>query len=824
MKRPRLFATVTMSAMSAMLPKSAMSATLPTLLVFVCAVTGGTASADLVGDRRAFLTAHCGECHADGGSEGGFAIESLGDDFGHRQTVERWTRIHDRVARGEMPPPGEATPPPEGESRAFLDGLDTRLLAADIAARAGDGRAAFRRLSRAEYEHALQDLLAMPWLRVKEMLPADGSRAGFDKVGEGLAISPVQVRQYLAAANRALDLATAAATPPPPQKLVIRGQDAFAHQLGQKEAFLVECFQPAETSGSTSSIAFISGGNNIAKRNFFTAPHAGHYSLRLTTWGFWCDRGVIQPNDRTEVAALWSGNQPLGFFDAPSLLPQTHEITAWLDKGALVNIDAETIREWNHHTIVTYVGPGVAFDALEVEGPLAAAWPPESHRRLYGDVSEAPADPEQEARRLLAAFLPRAFRRPVPDAEVESFVGIVRSGLASRVSFRDALRQAYATAFCSAAFLFREEQTGPLDDSAIATRLALWLWNSTPDDELLALAAAGRLREDGVLHAQVERLLTDRKSDRFIVDFLDQWLKLATIDDTTPDRGLYPEVAMLNGGMMPYVRESMVWESRAFFREMLDKNLPAANVIASDFAMLNGKLAELYAIPGVDGSQIRRVPLPADSHRGGFLTQAAVLKVTANGATTSPVIRGMFVNERLLGREIPPPPPGIPSVDPDTRGATTIREQLAKHRADASCAGCHATIDPPGFALESFDVIGGYRNRYRSFGTGEPATGTLRGGVFGIHYKHGPKVDPSGEIKAGKTFTDIDSFRVMVLSDCRTVARSLLEKLIVYATGSEIHYADRREVESILDTTAATDFSLRSLIHAIAASPLFQSK
>jgi mono/diheme cytochrome c family protein len=816
-----------MSAMSAMLSKSAMSArllALPTLLVFVCAVACNTASAALVGDRRAFLTAHCGECHADGSSEGGFAIESLGDDFGHRQTVERWTRIHDRVTRGEMPPPGEATPPPEGESRAFLDGLDTRLLAADIAARAGDGRAAFRRLSRAEYEHALQDLLAMPWLRVKEMLPADGSRAGFDKVGEGLAISPVQVRQYLAAANRALDLATAAATPPPPQKLVIRGQNAFAHQLGQKEAFLVECFQPAETSGSTSSIAFISGGNNIAKRNFFTAPHAGHYSLRLTTWGFWCDRGVIQPNDRTEVAALWSGNQPLGFFDAPSLLPQTHEITAWLDKGALVNIDAETIREWNHHTIVTYVGPGVAVDALEVEGPLAAAWPPESHRRLYGDLPEAPADPEQEARRLLAAFLPRAFRRPVPDAEVESFVGIVRSGLAAQVPFRIALRQAYATAFCSAAFLFREEQTGPLDDSAIATRLALWLWNSTPDDELLALAAAGRLREDGVLHAQVERLLTDRKSDRFIVDFLDQWLKLATIDDTTPDRGLYPEVAMLNGGMMPYVRESMVWESRAFFREMLDKNLPAANVIASDFAMLNGKLAELYAIPGVDGSQIRRVPLPADSHRGGFLTQAAVLKVTANGATTSPVIRGTFVNERLLGREIPPPPPGIPSVDPDTRGATTIREQLAKHRADASCAGCHATIDPPGFALESFDVIGGYRNRYRSLGAGEPAQGKLRGGVFGIHYKYGPKVDPSGEIKAGKTFTDIDSFRVMVLSDRRTVARSLLEKLIVYATGSEIHYADRREVESILDTTAATDFSLRSLIYAIAASPLFQSK
>jgi hypothetical protein len=282
---------------------------------------------------------------------------------------------------------------------------------------------------------------------------------------------------------------------------------------------------------------------------------------------------------------------------------------------------------------------------------------------------------------------------------------------------------------------------------------------------------------------------------------------------------------MLNGGMMPYVRESMVWESRAFLREILDKDLPAANVIASDFSMLNGKLAELYAISGVDGSQIRRVPLPADSHRGGFLTQAAVLKVTANGTTTSPVVRGAFVNERLLGREIPPPPPGIPSVDPDTRGATTIREQLAKHRADASCAGCHATIDPPGFALESFDVIGGYRDRYRSLGAGEPATGTLRGGVFGIHYKHGPKVDPSGSLAEGRPpFADIDGFRAAVLEDRRAVARNLLEKLVVYATGSEIHYADRREVERLLDATAAQDFGVRSLIHAIATSPLFLTK
>jgi hypothetical protein len=796
----------------------------PAVLGCLAAIAGLSASADLVDERRAFLGVHCGGCHSDGEASGGFALESLGDDFGHRQTFERWTRIHDRVARGEMPPPGEADPIPAPQRDSFLGSLDTRLLAADLAARAGDGRAAIRRLSRAEYEHALQDLLALPWLQVKEMLPPDGHRAGFDKVGEGLAISPVQIRQYLAAAERAIDLATAGEPPPGPRKRVTDVTKAFVRDLREHEAFFLECFQPAETSGGGSGIAFISGGNNIAKRTFFTAPHDGHYRFRLTIWGFWCDQGVIQPNDRTEVAALWSGNQPLGFFDAPSLLPTVHDVTVWLEKGRQVNFDAETIRQWTHRSIVTYTGPGIAIDQLEVEGPLFPQWPPESHRLLYGDQPETPADPKQEARRLLAAFLPRAFRRPVADGEVEAYVTIAQEGLVAGLPFPDALRRAYATALCSTHFLFRQEEPGPLDDSGIATRLALWLWNSTPDDELLSLAAAGRLREPAILHAQIDRLLADDKSDRFIADFLDQWLDLARIDDTTPDRGLYPEVAMLNGGMMPYVRESMVWESRAYLRELLDHDLPASHVIASDFAMLNGKLAELYGIPDIDGSLIRRVPLPPGSRRGGFLTQAAVLKVTANGTTTSPIVRGAFVNERLLGVEIPPPPPGIPAVDPDTRGATTIREQLAKHRADAACAACHATLDPPGFALESFDVIGGERNRYRSLGAGEPAKGTLRGGVFGIHYKHGPPVDPSSELAGGRRFADVNEFRAVLLHDRRAIARNLLEKLVIYATGGEIHYADRREIERLLDETAASNFGVRSLVHAIATSPLLLTK
>jgi hypothetical protein len=275
---------------------------------------------------------------------------------------------------------------------------------------------------------------------------------------------------------------------------------------------------------------------------------------------------------------------------------------------------------------------------------------------------------------------------------------------------------------------------------------------------------------------------------------------------------------------MPYVRESMLQESRAFFRDMLERNLSADHVVRSDFAMLNEMLARLYGIPGVEGSAIRRVPLPSGSKRGGFLTQAAVLKVSANGTTTSPVVRGAFVNERLLGQPIPPPPPGIPTIDPDTRGATTIRDQLAKHRSDLSCAGCHAKLDPPGFALEAFDAIGGHRDRYRSLGQGVPAAGTLRGGLLGITYRLGPAVDPSGTLQDGREFADVDDLRRLLCQDSRGLARNLLQQLVVYATGAEIGYADRRDIERMLDETATTNHGLRSIVHAIAASRLFQSK
>ena len=312
-------------------------------------------------------------------------------------------------------------------------------------------------------------------------------------------------------------------------------------------------------------------------------------------------------------------------------------------------------------------------------------------------------------------------------------------------------------------------------------------------------------------------MLDDPKSQRFVEDFLGQWLKLRDIAANDPDKKLYPEFS-------PYLQDSMVAETRAYFRELIERNLGAAYLVKSDFAMLNEKLAVHYGIPGVSGPKIRRVELPAGSHRGGFLTQAAILKVTANGTTTSPVPRGAFVMARLMGQPPEPPPASVPAVEPDVQGATTIREQLDKHRNDPSCASCHAKIDPPGFALESYDVIGGWRDRYRSLEKGDRAP---RGSIdprIGISFKLGLPVDASGELPDGRPFHDIGEFQDLVASDPHRLLHNLARQLFVYATGREIAFSDRAALDEVVRKTEQQGGGIRTLIHEVVLSPLFQTR
>lgn len=830
----------------------------------------------------AFLARHCHSCHTGSDAEAGLDLAALAEDVGAERTT--WIAIHDRISSGEMPPAEEPRPKPT-EQAEVITAIAERLRTADDLERRTAGRAVTRRLTAAEFENALRDLLHLPDLEVRQFLPADGTRRGFDKVGMGLDLSHVQVQQYLAAVDRALDLAIATRSTPPPvlaKRFEVAPMLKFRQNLNAGNAILINGLEadtgwhgdgrkdPKEPAEDPPGV--LAGGKSVG----FFAPNiagqekfvsfvplvAGRYRLRMSIWSFLWDHGRVAPSPRTEVALLQAQGRVLGYFDAPSMSPTVHEVEAWLTDAGPPAFDVASL-SWQSGRSRDE-RPGIAIDWIEVEGPLHETWPPASHRALFGDLpiermepstvarlrvphafrdarwawpalrdlpaaerspvaeSVASAAPVADATRLFAAFLPRAFRRPVAADEVGRYVAIVEGRLRAGDAFEDAMRQGYRAALVSPSFLFRREEPGRLDDHALATRLALWLWNGPPDEHLFGLAAAGRLADPAVRDAEIERMLADPRSQRFVSDFLDQWLKLKSIDDTDPDRKLYPEFQHL------YLKESMLAESRAFLRELLTSDLPVTNLVVSDFAMLNERLARHYSISGLDpaavaGSRIRRVALPKGSHRGGFLTQGAVLKVTANGTTTSPVIRGVFVSERFLGLEVPPPPPNVPAIEPDTRGATTVRELLARHRADAACAGCHRKIDPAGFALERFDPVGGWRDRYRSEGRGEPVVMELADGST-ARLRLAAPVDASGELADGRPFTDFEEFRRLLVADADGLARAFVTQMAIYATGAEPAFADRAEIDRIVRETSRTGHGIRSVVHAIADSPLFLEK
>jgi hypothetical protein len=606
--------------------------------------------------------------------------------------------------------------------------------------------------------------------------------------------------------------------------------------------------------------------------NEFVAIYPGRYRLVTSLWSFQWDRGKVLPSRGVEAARLSivtltgdgrGGQHPstvLAYFDAPSMTERRHEVVTWLNPRETIGFNTASLAPTANYNrkgrAMAFTGPGIACDYLDVEGPLHETWPPAGHLRLFGDLpirefqaaehpgvrpparqpdrqqlfmgrnvsdpiagvwTVASAEPRADADRLLRAFLPRAFRRPVDDQTRARYVALVEGRIKAGDCFETAMRTAYRAAMCSPDFLYHVEPIGSLDDHALACRLSYFLWRSAPDDELARLAERGHLHDTGVLFAQAERLLKDPRSQRFVDDFLGQWLKLRQIAANDPDRKLYPEFS-------PYLQDSFVAEARAYFRELIDRDLGARYLVKSDFAMLNEKLAVHYGIAGVSGSQIRRVDLPAGSPRGPFLTQGAILKVTANGTTTSPVPRGAFVMDRLLGRPPEPPPPNIPAIEPDVRGAATIREQLDKHRSSASCASCHARIDPPGFALEVFDVIGGQRTRYRSIGQGTPAPRGSIDPFIGIGFRLGPAVDASGLLPDGRNFRGIAEFQDRLAAEPGRLLDNLARQLATFATGRPISFADRDEIDALVARVQSRGGGIRTLILELAASRLFASR
>ncbi len=588
---------------------------------------------------------------------------------------------------------------------------------------------------------------------------------------------------------------------------------------------------------------------------------------------------------RPNVDEVWPGrtNEPMSVFaqsDGQNRLigefdfdpePSIGAVTATLRAGEVVRTDGSRLfRTRVNGTGEQYVNPlatdhgmpGYAIQWMEVEGPLPEEREGAGYEVLFGDLplrkvaagagvplevvpqeerdragqAGAPGDdggsaapryalvevesrePERDAERLLLRFIDRAYRRPVTDADVTPFLRLFRDRYAQELGFARSLLSAYAAVLMSPGFLFVEESPGKLDDHALATRLSLFLWNSAPDEQLRELARRRELGHPDVLRAETERLLDDERSRRFVEAFTDYWLDLRKIDDTTPSQTLYNDYELNDP-----LKLAAIEETRLFVAEMLREDLPARNLVDSKFTFLNETLARHYGIAGVEGVAMRKVALDEASVRGGLMTQASVLKVTANGTTTSPILRGVWITERILGFETPPPPP-VPTVEPDIRGAVTIRQQLEAHRQDPSCAACHDRTDPPGLALESFDIMGAWRDRYRAVNdevAAEQGIG-LDGQAFKFHYALA--VDSSGEMMDGRTFHGIRDLKKLLLEDELQVARNLARQLTLYATGAPIGFSDRGDIEEILARTRSRGYGARSIVHEIVQSRLFQNK
>lgn len=807
----------------------------------------------------AFLDRHCLECHDEQTSEGELNLHDLAYSPDDAENRAKWVKIHDRVSKGEMPPPKKADGLAAAERNELVKMLGENLTAADRTDIEANGRGPLRRLTRVEYENRLRDLLAMPHLDIRDKLPEDREVHGFTKVSRLLDLSRVQLEAWLEASDFALQVATASSHDPvPATSWRFTGTDLFPelNTFGEREAMFFakggkmvpidgkrfKEMTPEERRDPELEMALFRSATwpYYGYPRGFRAPHDGAYRVRFSGRAVRQMSGFYLVPALDPVAMSFRARQPSG----PDVSGDVRETGGWMDLQSEPKTFETTIRLKKGETFeysplglpVPFIRtdggffydfppmppeghPGIAIHWLEVTGPVVKGdWPPASHRILYDELPHVGAEvvsanPDADVPRLLRRFVRRAATRPVPDEALAEYESLIRAQLAAGLPFGAAMRKGYQALLCSGHFVFLTEPQG--DSHGIASRLSHFLSASAPDEALRRLADMDQLRDHTVLRAEAARLIQDPHFDRFVVDFTDQWLNLRRLRRDQSDDRLYPEYRKDD-----YLVDSMGEETRAFFTAMVRENLPVTTLVASDFTYLNDRLARHYGLPRVAGSAMRRVELPDWSPYGGIMTQAAVLKITSNGTTTSPVVRGVWTMEKILGSPPPLPPKSIPAIEPDIRGATTVRELLAKHTEAKSCAACHAHFDPVGFALENFDIMGAWRDHYRGMEKGEKITGIDRAGHPYTYYVSLP-VDPSGELHGGGAFGNVRELKELLVKDPRLLARNLLSHLVLYATGTPVRFADRPEVEAILDRSAEEGYRVRDLIEELVVSELF---
>lgn len=624
-----------------------------------------------------FLDQHCVECHDSDVKKADLDLTKLDWKLEDSATFDTWEKVFDRVRKGEMPP-AKRPRPETPQLSAFSQALNPALHAASTQAQAKTGRTILRRLNRVEYERTVQDLLQIN-LPLAELLPEDTPMHGFDTVAEGLRFSQLQLEKYLEAADAALE----AATRPQERPALVKGRYSYKEEKSILKNLDLPDDPPADPKKKyqrqrqvfrmlPDALVMFTDADYMLGLSQFRVRDTGTYRIKVSAYAY-------QSAGKDLTLRLYANNfrvkRLLASFDMPADKPREVEFVARIQNGehllftpTRVGFDEAGKKLSDYDTTKDFLGRGMAIQWVDVEGPLEAQeWPPKPVTQLFGaDLVKTvdrsamkkpatyeikPADPQTESRRVIENFATRAFRRPLESGEVDRFVQLAHQSLAGGESFQYATLLGLRGVLTAPQFLLFDEAPGKLNDYALASRLSYFLWSSLPDEELLKLAAEKKLTHTEHLRAQVLRMLKDKRAEAFVTNFTGQWLDLRSIDATSPDARLYPEFDEM-------LKRAMVGETEAFFRELLVNDLPVTNFIHSDFVTVNARMAEHYGLEGVRGEHFQRVSLPPDSPRGGVLTQASVLKITANGTVTSPVLRGAWVMKRLLA-DPPAPRPQV---------------------------------------------------------------------------------------------------------------------------------------------------------------------
>jgi hypothetical protein len=784
-----------------------------------------TDSSEFAGRVQPFLKQHCVKCHGEKKQEGDLRIDVLPADFGNSRIAGHWSEIMDRLNAGEMPPKKEPRPKPE-EIVRIAEWIAEKLTDAD-AARVAAARetVSFHRLSREEYRNTIRDLLGVTYDSTDPAgLPEDPDWQGFERIGSVLTLSPTHVEKYLAAAESVLNEALALGPQPKSDTILwtaakLRVPDDVAEKLAAR--------------GILDKVrADIVPNNGALDARELTITTAGEYRVRVKL------SGLRPANGRAARLRLYATDLGRTLFeqdvDAPEDQPVTLEFRTHLPVGThlirIVNaVPGPNPEERASRPLGTKpfflmkarqpwqikltdddfkpIWPTILLDWIEWQGPMQESWPPPAHQRIFFAGDSATKNLAY-AREIVARFAARAYRRPVRPAEVDRLVKLVEQSQKLGDNFEMSVKTGLLAVLCSNNFIYLVEgsATAPsprLTDWELASRLSYFLWSTMPDDRLMDLARAGKLHEPDTLREELHRMMRDPKISAFADSFPRQWLQLRRVGMFEPDKKIYPDYD-------EYLEKSMVAESTAFFREVLEHGLTLREFLDSDWTMLNERLAAHYGIEGVHGETLEHVALRPEDHRGGVLTQAAILGLTSDGTRHRPVHRGKWILESIYGNPPPPPPPNVTAIKPTppNEPKTSLRAKLEAHRSNASCFACHRKIDPLGLAFDHYDAVGHWRNEENVLdGAGA-----------------NPKIDASGELPDGRKFDGAAELKRLMLADLDKFALAFSGKLATYALRRQMSFDDRKSLAAIADKSKVNHYELTGLIENLVLSDLFQKR